>query len=184
MSLIPVDIQPDEILVRFVFDGNFKRKVVEDVNLIIKDLFLPNRGGVSLQRGNFVSENKCKLIATSVFNDRSFSGFVIFTKQKFDEIKTKYVEENRPEFEALILSTPIDPIGRYIAVNRLGIEVDDNCNYGHSDLIYLNPAMRKEESVNTAIRSFSRKLSKTCIFIKDQGISNEIFQGTQFKDAI
>ena len=72
---IPKKIADDEILVHYIFDRNFKKKVIAEEKLVSKDIFLPNKGGVSLQRNSYCDENKCKMFAKGVAIGYGVFGF-------------------------------------------------------------------------------------------------------------
>ena len=178
---IPTKIGSNEILVRFIFDRNFKNKVIDVNKLIIKNIFLPNKGGVSLQRGSFLAENQCKSFAKKIPN-RKFAGFLIFKKYKFEEIKVSFIQENS-EFDAKIIATPLDINGNYI-LDFDRIFINDDGNPTHADIKYFKPEV-KEEVPNPTIRSFSRKLSKICaITLEENGNNDEIFYGKKFSEII
>ncbi|WP_299325271.1 hypothetical protein [uncultured Maribacter sp.] len=181
--LIPKNIDDDEILVHFIFDRNFKNKIANEHKLISKDIFLPNQGGVSLQRSLYCNEKTCKSFAKKVAINRAYIGFVIFRKSTFEKVKKNYVLNDRSEFEAKLFSTPLDENNLYLAP-YIEVNVDSKGNPSHSDLIYKNPAVKGDESPNTAIRSFSRKLSKECKLIIDDNPDLEEYLDTPFEQII
>jgi hypothetical protein len=168
---IPIEIDEEELIARFIFDSNFKRKNISKENLVIKDVFLPNKGGVSTQRLRFCTLQDCKNIANSNIN-KFFAGVLVFKKSLFINVKEKYVAdyEERKDFEADLFSTPLDVNNKYLSlsISRDAIDASSG-NPSHSDIVYINPAPTKDESPNTAIRSFSRKLAKECDIILDEG---------------
>ena len=103
---IPKNISENEILVHYIFDRSFKNKNVIKSKIIDKNIFFPNKGGVSLQRNSYCDENKCKAFAKKVPNGK-YVGFVIFKKSDFETVKNNH-KENRKEFECDIFSTHLD----------------------------------------------------------------------------
>jgi len=181
--LIPKEIAEDEILVHYIFDRNFKNKIISDEKLVSKDMFLPNKGGVSLQRNFYCDENKCKQLAKGVAIGKVYIGFFVFRKSDFEKVKQNYISNDRSEFEADIVSTPLDKDFQYLPketkvyINTLG-------NPAHADLVYHNPALKADESPNTAIRSFSRKLSKDCKLIIDKNPLSVDYDDIEFKKVV
>jgi len=179
---IPTEIGIDEILVRFISDRNFKNKVIDLTKLVTKDLFFPYKGGVSLQRATFLDENGCKFFAKKV-GGRKFVGFIIFKKDKFEEIKASFIKDNNAEFDAQIVATPLDENYNYI-IDFDKIFTNDKGNPSHSDIKYFNPEV-KEEVPNSTIRSFSRKFSKVCKTTLDNTEVDDLaFNGDKFIDII
>lgn len=162
---IPEDISDNEILVRFIFDSDFKNKKIEIAKVIDGEVFLDNRNlGVSLQRYLFCTENQCKEIACNI-QSKNYVGFIIFKKKDFIRTKDEHKKE-RKEFDAEILFTPLDE--NYIIIeDKSKIYTNTPKNPSHSDLHYINPAVIDDESPKTAIRQFSRKLVKSSNIIID-----------------
>lgn len=144
MDTIPDIISDNEILVRFVFDSHFKNKNFEIGRIKGGDVFLDTRGSVSLQRYLYCDDNQCREYAY-LNASKTFIGFLSFKKSKFEETVFEH-RKSRAEFEAEIISTKQE-------------------NPSHADLIYRNPALRDDESENSAIRLFSRMLFKVSNFI-------------------
>ncbi|MBK0382044.1 hypothetical protein I5M32_03650 [Pedobacter sp. SD-b] len=162
---IPENIADSEILVRFIFDSDFKNKKIEITKVIEGGIFLDTRDlGVSLQRHLFCNEQQCKKIACNIQN-KNYVGFVIFKKEDFQKTKEEHKKE-REEFEAVILFTPLDE-GNNIIEDKTNIYTNTPKNPSHSDLFYINPAVTNDETPKTAIRQFSRKLVKTSNIIID-----------------
>jgi hypothetical protein len=181
--LIPKKIADDEVLVHYIFDRNFKNKIISEEKLVSKDIFLPNKGGVSLQRSFYCDENKCKVFAKGVAIGKVYIGFIVFRKSHFEKVKQNYIENERNEFEADIVSTPLDENFQYLP-KETEVYRDSPGNPAHSDLIYNNPALKENESPNTAIRSFSRKLSKDCKLIIDSNPLSDSFDEVEFKKVV
>ena len=181
--LIPKKIADEEILVHYIFDRNFNKKVISEEKLISKDIFLPNKGGVSLQRSLYCGESKCKMFAKGVAIGKVYIGFIVFRKLHFEKVKQDYIENERSEFEADIVSTPLDAKFQYLAED-IEVNIDSSGNPAHADLIYKNPALKENESPNTAIRSFSRKLSKVCKLIIDNNSSSDSYDDVEFKNVV
>lgn len=178
-TLIPRNIAIDEILVHYIFDRNFKRKQISKECFISKDVFIPNKGGVSLQRNSYISETNCKKLAKTI-QGRVYVGFLIFKKSTFQKVKKNYIETMRKDFDAKIVANPLDdnfdniPDTIKIYTNTLG-------NPAHADLIYINPAVQEKETPNIAIRSFSRKLAKECLLIFDTNPEEETYNEAVFE---
>jgi hypothetical protein len=181
--LIPKKIIDDEILVHYIFDRNFRNKIISEDNLVFKDIFLPNKGGVSLQRSFYCDENKCKMFAKALAIGKVYIGFIVFRKSHFEKVKQNYIENERHEFEADIVSTPLDENFQYLS-EETQVYIDSLGNPAHSDLIYNNPTLIENESPNTAIRSFSRKLSKDCRLIIDSDTLSDSFDEVEFKKVV
>ena len=181
--LIPKEIADDEILVHFIFDRNFKNKIIKEEKLVSKDIFLPNKGGVSFQRNFYCDESKCKNFAKGVAIGKVYIGFIIFRKSHFEKVKQDYIQNERNEFEADIISTPLDENFEYLPKD-VEVYLDTPGNPAHADLIYENPALKENESPNTAIRSFSRKLSKECKLIIDSDSSSDSYDDIEFKKVV
>ncbi|AWL78198.1 hypothetical protein [Capnocytophaga canimorsus] len=171
--LIPQHIDDSEILLRFVFQDNFKRKNISTDKIIEGDIFLDTRlVGISLQRIQYSDFGFCKGKAKSI-NNKIFVGFVLFKKEDYllvcDEFK-----KVRPQFESILEFTPLDKNGDYL-IHRSNINKTDEGNPSHSDIIYINPAFTPEEArPNIPLRIFSRELYKKCELIIDHNRDNNI----------
>ncbi|WP_431107747.1 hypothetical protein [Winogradskyella poriferorum] len=166
---IPRKIDSEEILVRFINDRDFKSKILDAQKFIHKSVLLPHQGGVSLQREKYCNENCCKKISKGflVNSNKVYVGFLLFIKSDFDKFIEKYKSENRPDFEAEIISTPLDEELKLIGKSE-NIYTNTKGYPAHADIIYLNPAIRGDESTATAIRSFAKKFSeKLCKIVID-----------------
>lgn len=181
--LIPKEITDDEILVHFIFDRNFKKKIIAEERLVSKDIFLPNKSGVSFQRSFYCEESKCKNFAKDVAIGKVYIGFIVFRKSHFEKVKQNYIQNERNEFEADIFSTPLDENFEYLP-KEVEVYTDSLGNPAHADLIYENPAVKESESPNTAIRSFSRKLSKECKLIIDSNPLSDSYDDVEFNKLI
>lgn len=181
--LIPKVIGNEEILVHYIFDRNFKKNIISEEKLISKDIFLPNKGGVSLQRNFYCKENRCKELAKKVAVGKDYIGFIVFRKSDFEKAKQNYILNDRSAFDASIVSTPLDENFQYLPVEN-EVYVNSTGNPAHADLIYENPAMKDNESPNTAIRSFSRKFSKECKLIIDSNPMSETYDDIEFKKVV
>jgi hypothetical protein len=181
-NIISKEINDKEVLVHFMYDRHFKRKMVSIEKLVTKDIFLPNKGGVSLQRALYCTEEECKGKAIKNLKDKLFSGFYVFQKSGFEIVKNEYIENDRNEFRAEIVSSPLDENNDYLPVGCT-VYIDSIGNPGHSDIKYLNPAVKENESPNTAIRSFSRKLAKICKLLIDDNFMNDEYSGELFNSA-
>lgn len=177
---IKKEIDEDEILVRFIYDRNFKGKIVNKNNLITKELFLPYKEGVSLQRFNYCDENQCKAYAKRNIKGKVYSGFIIFKKTCFDKVQQLY-KNDRVDFEAIVKSTPLDLNNEYLP-DDVQVFIKSKGNPSHADIIYINPAAIGNETTKTAIRSFSRKFSKVCQVAIDEEISSIEYKGKPFFD--
>lgn len=180
---IPENIEENEILVYFVFNRDFKKKIASFDNIISKDIFLPNKGSVSLQRNKYCDETKCKSLAKKIEHNRIYTGFVIFRKIDFKTVKKKYITEDREDFDAELIYSPLDENLNKIELPKK-ILSSDSGNPAHSEIKYLNPAVKENETPNTAIRSFSRKLYKKCKLIIDDEPNLKYYNGELFKDII
>lgn len=181
-TLIPRNIEADEILVHYIFDRNFRKKRLTEEHFISKDIFIPNKGGVSLQRNYYISESDCKKLAKTI-PGRLYVGFLIFRKATFQKVKEKYIANNRKDFDAQIVAKPLDENFNNLP-DTVEIYTDTLGNPAHADLIYIDPAIQGNETPNTAIRSFSRKLAKECLLIFDANLEEEVYSGTVFKEVL
>lgn len=179
-TLIPRKIGDNEILVRYIFDKNFRNKKIKADKLDIRNVFLPHKGGVSLQRSQYISETTCKTIAKS-FRDRKYVGFMIFKKATFLEEKEAYILNSRKDFRAEIVATPLNKALEKVPDGKK-VYVESSGQPAHADLIYINPAQQGEESPKTAIRSFSRKLAKQAKLILDSKPHQKSYWGIAFKE--
>lgn len=178
--VIPKKIEDSEILAHFIYNSHFKKKILSEDKLEVKNIFLPNKGGVSLQRTFYCNESESKQRASSIFEDRMFCGFFLLIKDDFEKVKAIY-KKDRKEFEAEIKSTPLDINNEYLPSNTK-VFTDTPGNPSHADIEYINPAIINDESPNTAIRSFSRKLAKVCKLIFDNTPDDKKSFGGKFTD--
>lgn len=175
-DFIPVTINNDEILVKFLFDRDFKNKNKIADKLIKDRVFCPNKGGVSLQRIKFTDENCCKQFALEVEKKlatsnlpRLYCGFIFFKKTDFEEVLLKH---KKIDFSAILEYTPLEILTNLYIRERNKVKVCDDINYGHSDIVYINPMSIDEEIPNTPIRLFSDDLSQQSKIVFDDNTSN------------
>lgn len=174
-------IENNEILVRFIFRSDFKKKIIRPEKIIDAEVFFDSRGtGVSMQREKYCTENECKSKALSNIN--GYIGFVIFKKETFDLVQ-KLHQEKRGTFDAVVIATPLDEENNIIPEEK-DIYSSDKGNPAHSDLIYQNPAPGENESPKTAIRVFSRKLFKESKLIIDSNNQEPSFNDCKFRDVV
>ncbi len=181
--VVPEIIDDAEILVHFIFDRNFRKKRISAETFIPKDVFLPNKTGVSLQRNRYCGENFCKRLAMAIPPPRIYAGFIIFKKSTFELVKDRYQKNERPEFKASILATPLNAEFKPYPPG-VKIFTDSPGNPAHADLSYENPAPLGEETAHTAIRSFSRKLAKACVLVIDKESEMTDYNGKSFSTLL
>ena len=88
MCYIPISINEEEILVRFIFCDNFKKKIISSEKIIPENIFLDTRlCGISLQRHLYCDENSCKSFAKKIPKD--FIGFILFKKKDFVSVANR-----------------------------------------------------------------------------------------------
>lgn len=181
--LIPKIINNGEILVRFVFLDDFKKKTIHREKLIDQGVFLDTRqSGISLQRSTYTTEDKCKKLAKKVPN-KEYIGFVLFFKKAFGQTVAEFQKE-RNTFLATLEFTPLDESNNYI-INRENININDKGNPAHADILYINPAMSIDEATpNTSLRLFSRKLMLNCKLIIDSNSEGIEFSMGKFSELI
>ncbi len=175
--LIPVEIENQEILVRFVFTDDFKKSNISKERIKDGEVFIDTRGsGVSLQRGNYTSTSFCISAANSI-QTKVFAGFIFFLKQNYlDACKLMLLD--RPAFKSELKYTPLDEIGVYLEKTD-NIDSENKGNPSHSDIIYIDPQFMmkpEEQTPNVALRLFSKKLcsiSKLLIINDERGILEE-----------
>lgn len=180
--IVSKNIDNDEILAYFIFDKDFKNKIIDSDKIISKNIFLPNKGSVSLQRNKYCSESLCKRLAKKIQNNRNFVGFVIFRKKEFEKFKLEYKTNDRPDFEAQLIASPLDE--NFQLIKKTNVYSNDKGNPAHAEINYLNPAVKGDEKPNTAIRSFSRKFYKKCRLIIDKKPKENIYKGEKFLNLI
>ncbi|MBP1617075.1 MAG: hypothetical protein H6Q14_902 [Bacteroidetes bacterium] len=161
---IPIVIDNEEILVRFIFRDNFKKNIISEEKLNPGSIFLDSRQcGVSLQRYKYSSEDLCKQYAKKI--PKQYVGVIVFKKIDFDSLVKEYKKE-RCDFESKIEYSPLDDYNNYI-LKRSQIRKINSGNPSHADILYINPAMQEFETINSALRLFSRKLERKCTIIID-----------------
>ncbi|ATA90006.1 hypothetical protein CGC58_09905 [Capnocytophaga stomatis] len=171
--LVPQHIDDSEILLRFVFQDNFKKKNILPDKIIDGDVFLDTRlVGISLQRIGYSNFEFCKNKAKSI-NNKIFVGFVLFKKEDY-LLACNEFRKIRSQFESILEFTPLDNEGNYL-INRNIIDETDEGNPSHSDIIYINPAFTPEEArPNIPLRIFSKELYRKCRLIIDSNYDNDI----------
>lgn len=179
-KIIQRKIDDDEILVRFVFEKDFKSKILHPKRIKDKEIFLDTRGGVSLQREKYSKEKQCKVFAK--LNPNKFVGFLIFQKKDFTSAHKEH-NLQRPGFLAKIKASPLDKDWNLID-DDIETTTSTPGNPAHADLNYLNPAAIPDESPKTAIRVFSRKLFKKSKLIIDDNPELENFTTCKFSEVI
>jgi hypothetical protein len=164
---IPEIINQEEVILRYLFSNNLKKsnKLGEFKETLNRDLlkgpyiFFDSRGEVSLQRKDYLSEEKCR--ETGESNSLDLVGYIkFFAKEYFNLIDEHRLEPGREEFEANLLWSPLDSEG----LNRddRPVYTTDSGLPAHCGINYIKPAPVVNEEPNTAIRMFSHKLFKIC----------------------
>jgi len=171
--LIPQLIDDSEVLLRFVFLDNFKKKVLSADKIADQDVFLDTRlVGISLQRSLYSSFEFCKKQAKSI-NNKIFVGFIAFKKSDYLLACDEY-KQIREHFCSVLEFTPLDIDGSCL-IDRSIIDTEDDGNPSHSDIIYINPALLLDEvKPNISLRIFSRILYKKCKLIIDENYQEDI----------
>ncbi len=161
-------ISDKEILIRYVFKSDFKRKNVLKDKVNFANFLQPYNGGVSLQRESYCNEKEAKCRVKEI-STKVFVGFYIFKKDFFNKIKQDYCAKDRNGFEAEIFATPLDLDQNYLSlpINKK-IFKELKGNPSHADLVYINLVPKKEETPKTAIRSFVRKFFRESSLIIDK----------------
>ena len=177
---IPRIIDEQEILVRFIFEKNFKNKKIDAAKISDGDIFLDLRG-VSLQRENYCNETKCKKLAKEN-KFQKYIGFAIFRLKHFNKTLEEH-KINRPDFEARLISTPLD-INSKIISSEIEINTETPGLPAHADIEYLNPAIVDDETPKIALRKFSRNLFKKSVLIIDPKPKGEEPLFISFKKSI
>lgn len=164
---IPEEIHETEVILRYLFSKDLKNKnnlgkfkASLDTKLLKTPyIFFDNRGEVSLQRKNYLSDEKCREIGDSNVHD--LLGYIKFLpREYFSVISGHRLEPGREEFDANLLWSPLNEKGvprtdRPVFTNDLGLPA-------HCGINYINPAPVTNEEPNTAIRMFSHKLFNIC----------------------
>lgn len=189
--LIDEKIVGDEILVRYVFSDDFKGKNVLKEKIITKNLLGPLRGGTSLQRERYCDENQCNKLGNKIPN-KSLVGFLIFTKDDFDKVKSDFITSNENSgtgivLDAYIKATPLDENFNILDFKKMKITIETKGNPSHADIIYLKPKLIPEdvdvyEKPNTTIRSFSKKMYLSSNLILNESEDKSVFIGSKFKE--
>ncbi len=171
--LIPQLIDDSEVLLRFVFLDNFKKKVLSADRIADQDVFLDTRlAGISLQRTLYSSFEFCKKLGKSISN-KIFVGFIVFRKCDYLSACDEY-KEIREHFCSILEFTPLDIEGLYL-IDRSNIDTEDDGNPSHSDIIYINPALLPNEvKPNISLRIFSRILYKRSKLIIDENYEGDV----------
>jgi hypothetical protein len=160
LEVISKYVDYEEIIVRFLYSDHFKKKI----EIKKGDIFLPYKGGVSVQREKYCSDAFCKKKAQEI--QKKYKGITIFKKKSFDEACVCY-KKNRQEFEANIKGTPINVNGNYCEED-IEVTVSSEGNPSHADIVYINPAQSsKEETPKPSLRVFSKILLRHSDIIID-----------------
>lgn len=160
-EIIDRNIDNDEIIIRYIFEGDFKKNIFIVANIIEKDVFLDTRySEVSLLRTKYNNKENCIKRGFDIKTD--FVGYLIFKKSIFEQVVKSIKLEEVRDFEAKIISTPLDENFEVIPKENI-VTIETPINPGHADLKYINPGLLfSDENPNIAIRRFSRKLFKSC----------------------
>lgn len=165
-QLIPIKIDDDEILLRYIFTRHINKRNEVDSKII----FFDNRGGISLQRFiyccNTCSKTQAKLIENKSDDPKmKFLGFVAF---KSIDLNTTIGEfkKLKKDFECELVYSPIDSNDKYIDISNhdinTAIEIDSTYNYAHADISITNPGNIEPDTPNIALKAFSHLLFKVC----------------------
>lgn len=160
-EIIERNIDNNEIIIRHIFETDFKKNVFLIDNIIEKDVFIDTRfPEVSLLRERYNDREICIKRGFEIKPD--FIGYLIFKKSIFEDVVKDFILEGSKDFKAIILSTPLDIYLKVIPLNKI-VTTETPINPGHADLKYLNSGLLfNDENPNIAIRRFSRKLFKSC----------------------
>ena len=110
--IIPIEIDNHEILVRFIFLDDFKKKPPAMESLKSGEVFMDDRNsGVSLQRGRYTNVQFCKNSAEKIKN-KEFIGFLIFKKESY-LLACSEMKKFRDKFQSELRFTPLDINGDY-----------------------------------------------------------------------
>lgn len=182
---ISKEILEGEILVRFIFSDNFKDKIIKKEKLKDGFIFLPYRCGVSLQREIYSNEKECTRFGNAI-NNKTLVGFVLFKKETFEEVTSKFNQSQDIAGETNLLetnlkATPLDENFNEINLENTTVTTTDSGNPSHADIIYINPNGVAYEKPNPLIRSFSKKLYIQSKLVLNTINENKEYNGTSFK---
>lgn len=179
-KLVSLSINENEIFIRIITSPKHHK----EGNSVFaerkeKELFLPYRGGVSMNRYIYISEKKIKNLAKSRTGREKYVGFAIFSKQNFDEVLIDYIRiSNNNDFHAHIEATPLDINDNIIKDQN--VYTTTKGNPSHADIIYnKNPQLEKP---NSSIRQFSKKLARKAIKEIDMYPKEEGWLQKKFSD--
>lgn len=175
-------IENDEILVRLIFEGDFKKNNVHQDNIIEKSVFVDTRNNeVSLQRERYSDESNCKRIGK--LHPHRFVGFVVFKKKSFDDKVIEHVKL-RNDFKADVFATPLDEHNKVIS-DSIEVTTETPILPAHADLVYINPAaFPTDDSPHTSVRLFSKNLLKESVLILDPDLDSDDFEEIKFQEAL
>lgn len=185
-TIIPRLIDDSEIIIRFAFEGDYKRKKpCTEENLNGREVFFDNRYEfypVSVIRKLYLNASECINRGEKI--QPGLKSLILFQKKDFDAA----VEKNllvRPDFKAVILGTPLDVNNEYIAEDVV-VTNETEGNPAHADIKFINPGIIQAdaENANTAIRSFSSILIKYCkiVTLSEEGEINEELFDSKFRN--
>jgi hypothetical protein len=193
LILIDEEISEDEILVRFIFDDHFKRKLIQEDKIITNQLFGPYKGGASLQRERYCDESSCLELGNKIANKR-LVGFLLFKRLDLDKEVEKFISstENKSDNDGVILdaylkATPLDESFNYLDFSNQTITTKTLGNPSHADLVYVKPKLIENtdefySKPNIIIRLFSKKMSLQSKIVLDENLdSTEEYTGTKFQ---
>lgn len=175
-TAIDRNINESEIIVRFAFEGNYRRKqpFIEE-NIIAKEIFFDNRYEnfpVSVLRKLYASSQECINRGKSI---KPLKSLIVFQKKDFDQAVLKNAQV-RNDFQATLVGTPLDENDNYIHVS-VEVTTETKGNPAHADILITNPGIvaADNENANIAVRSFSSVLFKYCkvITIYDESEVND-----------
>lgn len=175
-------IEEDEIIIRILISPkhySLDKNEFEDRKL--KDFFLQNKGGVSVNRYRFLKENAIKQSAFKIKGEQNYIGFAIFNikifKNSILEYRIKFQNEN---LTPTIISSPLDSNNEIITTSY--IFTFQRGNLSHADIVYIENDLTIELPC-TSIRNFSRILAKNCLKVVDKDLENPKWVGEKFNSV-
>lgn len=177
------NIDDDEILVRIIFSPSHYSRSKK--KFIYKEIFVPLRGGVSLNRYRHSDEDFSKRTGLEIQNppDSEYKGVALFTRNIIFSEWENYLQSTTKEYFKLeIIATPLDEKGNIIPESIRVYEGDEG-NPAHADMIYTSfeeNVLNEPSEIRAFSKHFGRSLETRTLLILDPNPNEVSWMGRKF----
>lgn len=181
MEEINRNIDDNEILIRIIFSPKHYSR--SNKKFHYNEIFVPYKGGVSLNRYKYSNENLSKKQGLAMENlNFRYKGVVLFKKKMiFSELENYLSSTNRKNLDIEIRATPLDEKEKIIPEGTK-VFTTDKGNPSHADIIYSPEHIPSSEprKARAFSKYFAKALERENLLILDSNPEEKLWSEKEF----